>query len=171
MDYPLQVRSSLVGGWQRIRWMKRSMERGFRLLSPSMDLRIGWYTRLGRQRIYLMTGEWARSSSVYQMKQVLIAVMWAAFRNILPDTEYYITRQIIPPINRVLKLVGVDAAVWYAQMPRRHLVYDRFRIKDGKTKLGKTLDATWRTAHCLVCGLRCGKDQGEIGSGKGMRLS
>jgi DNA polymerase zeta len=82
-------------------------------------------------------------------------------RNILPDTEYYITRQIIPPINRVLKLVGVDAAAWYAQMPRRHLVYDRFRVKDGKGKMGKTLDATWRTAHCLVCGVRCGKDQGE----------
>jgi hypothetical protein len=118
-----------------------------------------------------MTGEWARSFLFNYAKQGLNAVVLAAFRNILPDTEYYITRQIIPPINRVLKLVGVDAAVWYAQMPRRHLVYDRFRIKDGKAKLGKTLDATWRTAHCLVCGLRCGKDQGELDDGQGMRLS
>jgi DNA polymerase zeta len=85
-------------------------------------------------------------------------------RNILPDAEYYITRQLIPPLNRVLKLVGVDAAVWYQQMPKRHLVYSQFRMKtskSGKKQMGRTLDATWKTAHCLACGAKCGRDQGQ----------
>ncbi|KAG2233310.1 hypothetical protein INT48_007746 [Thamnidium elegans] len=34
------------------------------------------------------------------------------------DAEYYIRKQIIPPLNRVFNLMGVDIESWYDAMPR-----------------------------------------------------
>ncbi|KAG0168869.1 DNA polymerase zeta, partial [Apophysomyces sp. BC1034] len=34
------------------------------------------------------------------------------------DAEYYIRKQIIPPLERVFKLLGVDVKEWYDNMPR-----------------------------------------------------
>lgn len=84
---------------------------------------------------------------------------------------YYITRQIIPPLNRVLKLVGVDAAVWFSNMPKRQLVNSQFRMGGNNKNKAAILDATFRTAHCLVCGGLLGKDEGEYHIfGKGVHL-
>lgn len=35
------------------------------------------------------------------------------------DSEYYITKTIIPPIERIFSLVGVDVHQWYNDMPRQ----------------------------------------------------
>ncbi|XP_077293942.1 DNA polymerase zeta catalytic subunit [Arctopsyche grandis] len=34
---------------------------------------------------------------------------------------YYITRAIIPPLNRCLTLIGADVNLWFAEMPRKQL--------------------------------------------------
>lgn len=35
------------------------------------------------------------------------------------NAEYYITKVLIPPINRCLLLIGADAHQWYADLPRK----------------------------------------------------
>ena len=31
---------------------------------------------------------------------------------------YYITKQILPPLNRIFSLMGVDVFTWYHEMPK-----------------------------------------------------
>ena len=33
------------------------------------------------------------------------------------DYEYYITRVLIPPLERIFNLIGIDITGWYRQMP------------------------------------------------------
>jgi DNA polymerase zeta len=32
--------------------------------------------------------------------------------------QYYITKQIIPTLNRVFNLIGIDVGKWYSEMPK-----------------------------------------------------
>ena len=77
-------------------------------------------------------------------------------RELKLDAEYYIRRQLIPPLNRILNLIGVDCEIWYNAMPKRQLASNQHRYKSGtnqKTKgLGRTLDTAFTSIHCLVCG-------------------
>ncbi|RMD44124.1 hypothetical protein DV735_g1011, partial [Chaetothyriales sp. CBS 134920] len=40
--------------------------------------------------------------------------------NMALDAEYYITRALLPPLDRVLRLVGANVRRWYDQMPKYH---------------------------------------------------
>ncbi|RCK64703.1 DNA polymerase zeta catalytic subunit [Candida viswanathii] len=53
------------------------------------------------------------------------------------DAEYYITRVLIPPLERIFNLIGVDVQGWYKQMP--------------KSKPGARHHAAY-AGVCLVCG-------------------
>jgi DNA polymerase zeta len=82
------------------------------------------------------------------------------------DAEYYITRQLIPPLNRIFNLIGIDVKVWYDTMPKRNHASARFRHTlngngDGHDApqsphdwQGKTLDMHFLSVHCLVCGAK-----------------
>uniref|UniRef100_UPI0037551154 hypothetical protein n=1 Tax=Salmonella sp. s54412 TaxID=3160128 RepID=UPI0037551154 len=34
------------------------------------------------------------------------------------NTSYYITKQILPPLNRAFSLIGIDVFTWYSELPR-----------------------------------------------------
>lgn len=38
------------------------------------------------------------------------------------NSFYYITKVIVPPLNRCLLLIGADASHWFADLPRKHIV-------------------------------------------------
>lgn len=38
------------------------------------------------------------------------------------NSIYYITKAIIPPLNRCLLLIGADASHWFADLPRKHIL-------------------------------------------------
>ncbi|KAF8249753.1 DNA/RNA polymerase [Wilcoxina mikolae CBS 423.85] len=66
------------------------------------------------------------------------------------DADYYIKNKIIPPLERIFKLVGADVSQWYKEMPKyRHM---RRIIQDGTEtrKKGITL-AGWLTVDTLTC--------------------
>lgn len=76
------------------------------------------------------------------------------------DAEYYITKNIIPPLERIFNLVGANVRQWYDEMPKFH----RIRRVEGITnaspysssltlpqKMGKTLEFYMKSSHCLVC--------------------
>lgn len=76
------------------------------------------------------------------------------------DADYYIEKALIPPLNRILQLVGVDVKTWYAQMPKTQRIrridqtgYDSEDPK-GKSKgpMKKTLESYMQSSSCLVCG-------------------
>ncbi|RKP05293.1 hypothetical protein THASP1DRAFT_32868 [Thamnocephalis sphaerospora] len=45
-------------------------------------------------------------------------VMSPEDQNARPNAEYYITKQILPPLERIFSLFGVDVRTWYDEMPR-----------------------------------------------------
>ena len=76
------------------------------------------------------------------------------------DADYYIEKALIPPLNRVLQLVGVDVKTWYAQTPKTQRIrridqtgYDSEDPKGkGKGPMKRTLESYMQSSSCLVCG-------------------
>lgn len=77
--------------------------------------------------------------------------------------DYYITHKIIPPLNRIFKLVGLDLRVWYRDMPRTVKVTSRQLGRSVPTlnsaasstaSTTTTLERFYSIAHCIVCHLQ-----------------
>ncbi|RZB70336.1 DNA polymerase zeta catalytic subunit [Asbolus verrucosus] len=65
-----------------------------------------------------------------------------------PNAIYYITKVIIPPINRCFNLIGADLTGWFNQMPRKHLQYLP-NFSPGKKN---TISQYFSSNICAVCG-------------------
>ncbi|KIX05146.1 uncharacterized protein Z518_06018 [Rhinocladiella mackenziei CBS 650.93] len=71
------------------------------------------------------------------------------------DAEYYISKNIIPPLERIFNLVGANVRQWYDEMPK----YQRIRrVEAGLGTEGKepalskkTLESYMKSSTCLVC--------------------
>ena len=88
------------------------------------------------------------------------------------DSEYYISKNIIPPLERIFNLVGANVRGWFDEMPK----YQRIRRVDGggvdgegrevvgQGMLKKTLESYMKSSTCVVC--REGLDgEGAVCSG------
>jgi len=67
---------------------------------------------------------------------------------------YYITKQIIPAVERVLSLIGADVRSWFAEMPRpqRPVVQKRsLPATTSEGRSGVTIDRFYLSRHCAVC--------------------
>ncbi|EJD47779.1 hypothetical protein AURDEDRAFT_144423 [Auricularia subglabra TFB-10046 SS5] len=64
------------------------------------------------------------------------------------DAEYYIERMLIPPLQRVLSLVGVDIKKWYIEMAKPQRAR-RKELRDGTAR--SKIDAHFKSAQCIVC--------------------
>ncbi|OXV09392.1 hypothetical protein Egran_02843 [Elaphomyces granulatus] len=69
------------------------------------------------------------------------------------DAEYYITKNIIPPLERIFNLVGANVRQWYDEMPRfqRARRVEGMAGKDGSTLIKKTLESYMKSSSCVVC--------------------
>ena len=71
------------------------------------------------------------------------------------DAEYYISKNLIPPLERIFNLVGANVRHWYDEMPK----YQRIRRVDGLVPpdgkdfgfAKKTLESYMKASACLVC--------------------
>jgi DNA polymerase zeta len=69
------------------------------------------------------------------------------------DAEYYISKNLIPPLERIFNLVGANVRGWYDEMPK----YQRIRRVeanaeiDGGAMSKKTLESYMKASTCLVC--------------------
>lgn len=61
------------------------------------------------------------------------------------DAEYYITKNLIPPLERILNLVGANVRQWYDEMPK--VVQMQTIISTRK----KTLHSYLKSSLCVVC--------------------
>ena len=71
------------------------------------------------------------------------------------DAEYYISKNLIPPLERIFNLVGANVRQWYDEMPK----YQRIRrieaamVSEGKELpvAKKTMESYMKSSTCLVC--------------------
>jgi DNA polymerase zeta len=73
------------------------------------------------------------------------------------DSEYYISKNLIPPLERIFNLVGANVRNWYDEMPK----VQRIRRVDANLQLlgeskelptnKKTLESYLKSSSCLVC--------------------
>lgn len=67
------------------------------------------------------------------------------------DAEYYISKNIIPPLERIFNLVGANVRQWYDEMPK----YQRIRRVEAGGERGvtkkTTLESYMKSSTCLVC--------------------
>ncbi|XP_046849330.1 uncharacterized protein LOC124442867 isoform X2 [Xenia sp. Carnegie-2017] len=67
-------------------------------------------------------------------------------KNLRLNTIYYVQKQILPPLDRVFSLIGVDVFSWYTQLPR---YIPRHRVIARKQK--RSISRFFTTLHCPVC--------------------
>ncbi|EFR02511.1 DNA polymerase zeta catalytic subunit [Nannizzia gypsea CBS 118893] len=77
------------------------------------------------------------------------------------DAEYYISKNLIPPLERIFNLVGANVRQWYDEMPK----YQRMRRTEGAmnapagrpgqdgnaTMFKKTLECYMKSSSCAIC--------------------
>ncbi|KAL9125008.1 MAG: hypothetical protein Q9217_005731 [Psora testacea] len=71
------------------------------------------------------------------------------------DAEYYISKNIIPPLERIFNLVGANVRQWYDEMPKfqriRRIDASSFAQGKDQSLSKKTLESYMKSSTCLVC--------------------
>jgi DNA polymerase zeta len=79
------------------------------------------------------------------------------------DAEYYISKNLIPPLERIFNLVGANVRQWYDEMPKVQRIRNisiPMTLKQDKTNalfpganttLKKTLESYMKSSNCMVC--------------------
>ena len=82
------------------------------------------------------------------------------------DGSYYISRVLIPPLERIFNLVGADVRGWYEEMPRRICAdgIDNSLMSPEKAKGLMTpgrlrIEEHFRNSQCILC--RSFSDEGK----------
>ncbi|KAI9795494.1 MAG: DNA polymerase zeta [Piccolia ochrophora] len=78
------------------------------------------------------------------------------------DAEYYISKNLIPPLERIFNLVGANVRSWYDEMPK----FQRIRRVEGSNITAskdlvmtkKTLESYMKSSLCLVCRVKLESD-------------
>ncbi|XP_044259688.1 DNA polymerase zeta catalytic subunit [Tribolium madens] len=65
-----------------------------------------------------------------------------------PNAIYYITKVIIPPINRCFNLIGADLNGWFNQMPRKQFQY----LRNASPIKKSTISQYFVSNNCASCG-------------------
>jgi len=82
-------------------------------------------------------------------------------RDMRLDAEYYISKTLIPPLERIFNLVGANVRSWYEDMPKVNQK-ERFNIRDLSRKSNTTtLHSFMKSRLCTVCKL-CDTDDGIL---------
>ena len=71
------------------------------------------------------------------------------------DAEYYISKNLIPPLERIFNLVGASVREWYNDMVKIQRIQriEKILINDGyeNATVKKTLESYMKSSSCLVC--------------------
>ncbi|XP_056422313.1 DNA polymerase zeta catalytic subunit isoform X2 [Hyla sarda] len=72
--------------------------------------------------------------------------------NLRLNATYYITKQILPPLNRIFSLIGVDVFNWYDELPRIQKAYSTYSTMRHEMDARKgTISQYFTTLHCPIC--------------------
>ena len=71
------------------------------------------------------------------------------------DAEYYISKNLIPPLERIFNLVGANVRQWYDEMPKfqriRRVDPNTLAADGSLTNARKTLESYMKSSLCVVC--------------------
>ena len=71
------------------------------------------------------------------------------------DAEYYISKNIIPPLERIFNLMGANVRQWYDEMPKiqrvRRIEANLLQKATGALGPKKTLESYMKSSSCIVC--------------------
>lgn len=69
------------------------------------------------------------------------------------NTTYYITKQLLPALNRIFGLIGVRVSVWYAEMPRPSFEWIYPPEKESRNLRARqsNLKMFYGTEKCIIC--------------------
>ncbi|KAF1841784.1 DNA polymeras-like protein zeta catalytic subunit [Cucurbitaria berberidis CBS 394.84] len=79
------------------------------------------------------------------------------------DAEYYISKNLIPPLERIFNLVGANVRQWYDEMPKTQRIRNitlpitarqeagNLLASGGTVSLKKTLESYMKSSACIVC--------------------
>ncbi|XP_076642989.1 DNA polymerase zeta catalytic subunit [Halictus rubicundus] len=73
-----------------------------------------------------------------------------------PNSIYYITKVIVPPLNRCLNLIGIDVNAWYREMSHRQTPDKAVSLFTDNHK--QTIRQFFSTFVCAACGGQTQKD-------------
>ena len=77
-------------------------------------------------------------------------------RDMRLDAEYYISKTLIPPLERIFNLVGANVRSWYDDMPKlqRGNQKELYNIRDiNRRPNTATLHSFIRSRLCAICTL------------------
>jgi len=71
------------------------------------------------------------------------------------DAEYYISKNIIPPLERIFNLVGANVRQWYDEMPKyqriRQVDVSGLEVVENSLVKRSTLESYMKASNCAVC--------------------
>ncbi|KAK5163323.1 DNA polymerase zeta [Saxophila tyrrhenica] len=69
------------------------------------------------------------------------------------DAEYYISKNLIPPLERIFNLVGANVRQWYDEMPKVQRIRNIVGAREGEVgvKSRKTMESYMGSSLCIVC--------------------
>lgn len=87
--------------------------------------------------------------------------------------EYYIIKQILPPLDRIMSLMNVNVFEWVSHISFKPKIFHKFAGVNNQTRnnvtsisIGgglTTLTKFLVTTDCMLCGKKCEQQQQEIG--------
>jgi DNA polymerase zeta len=73
------------------------------------------------------------------------------------DAEYYISKNLIPPLERIFNLVGANVRQWYDEMPKIQRIRRLDNSAFGGIGQKRTLESYMRSTSCVVCNIKMPK--------------
>ncbi|KAK9238290.1 hypothetical protein V1525DRAFT_358797 [Lipomyces kononenkoae] len=70
--------------------------------------------------------------------------------NMFLDSDYYITKNIIPPLDRIFNLIGVSVRSWYDEMPKVVRIPHQLQDSDSSSKRN-LIHSYMKSSLCIVC--------------------
>ncbi|KAI1176388.1 DNA polymerase family B [Nemania sp. FL0916] len=101
------------------------------------------------------------------------------------DAEYYISKNLIPPLERIFNLVGANVRQWYDEMPKVQRIHrvdpapitslasgygGKNRNKMAVSVKKTTLESYMKAAGCLVCGTHTKQNNNNNNNNEGSPL-
>lgn len=107
---------------------EKSMPPGALLVTKKMNMDIGYEPQYKERVPYVIMRR--HHNDRLRDKAILLEDI-AKQPNFQLDSEYYITKMLIPPLDRIFSLIGVDVKEWYYEMPRYFKYDDIDQAKAG----------------------------------------
>lgn len=69
------------------------------------------------------------------------------------DSDYYISKNLIPPLGRIFDLIGVNVRSWYDEMRKFQWVrrVDLSENQERELQIGRTMESYMKLSSCVVC--------------------